>query len=377
MFKDFSFLESLKTDSFNGIDINCFLNNDVSSPESFGIKEEEDDEDILKDLSPLMKKHEEMIFKENIKAEKNLDFIDDFIKTIDKTNIENSEDNKKRKRNIKKDEIIDETCLSEKDAKRQQRLIKNRESAQASRERKKSYVKGLEDNVKTLSSTNSNLTSKVVTLEEENQLLRQQLERAIKGEKLDNIKIEKRKTTNISQKQAITKKLPLPPIQQMPFLTSQYWTGLFNGGNNPMNNTNNNNTNNNINTSPKVVLFIALFCVALFLVRPGSNFAEQKIDTKNMGRVIQSIKESNLENTASEVEQLYVTLENLEKKDISSKLNEVIGKINLKFDNKSENVTFVFDKTNDGKENEITLSKNLLFEICSKLNPKEEIDLKN
>jgi hypothetical protein len=329
----------------------------------------------------LIKKHEDTIFKENIKAEKNLDFIDEFVNkntNDNKTNIENSfktetefEKNKKRKRNTKKEEIIDETCLTEKDIKRQQRLIKNRESAQASRERKKSYVKGLEENLKTLTSTNSNLFSKVTSLEEENQLLRQQLERAIKGEKIDTL--EKKKTINVSQKN-ITKKLPLPPLQQMPFLTSQYWTGLFNGGNNPINNNNNNNNNK---SSPKVVLFIALFCVALFLVRPGEKFSEQKIDTKNMGRVIQSVKELKTEKMPNEIEQLYVTLENLEKNDVSSKLNEVLGKINLKFDKTSENVTFIFDKSNEGKESEITLSKNLLFEICSKLNQKEEIDLKN
>jgi len=273
---------------------------------------------------------------------------------------------KKEKEILKNEEIIDESCLSEKDVKRQQRLIKNRESAQASRERRKTYVKGLEENLKNLSNSNSNLNSKVNSLEEENQILRQQLERAIKGEKIEK-PVLKKKINNTNQNN-LSKKLPLPPLQQMPFLTPQYWTGLFYGGNNPVNNNSNNGTN------PKVVLFIALFCVALFLVKPGSFLGNEKIDTKNIGRVIQSLKESNIENL--EVDQLYVTLQNLEKNEVSSKLKDVIGKINLKYDLKSENVTFVFPKSTEGDESEITLSKTLFSEICSKLNP-NEIEVKN
>jgi len=221
---------------------------------------------------------------------------------------------KKRKRNIKNEEIIDESCLSEKDVKRQQRLIKKQRISPSFKRKKKNLCKGIRRKFKkNLSNSNSNLNSKVNSLEEENQILRQQLERAIKGEKIEK-PVLKKKINNTNQNN-LSKKLPLPPLQQMPFLTPQYWTGLFYGGNNPVNNNSNNGTN------PKVVLFIALFCVALFLVKPGSFLGNEKIDTKNIGRVIQSLKESNIENL--EVDQLYVTLQNLEKNEVSSKLKKM------------------------------------------------------
>jgi len=166
-----------------------FLNNDVSSPETF--TKDEDNDDLLKDLSPLIKKQEELQFKENINKE--YDYIEDFINDFSNKNDsdKNSKNEKKRKRN-KNEEIVDETCLSEKDVKRQQRLIKNRESAQASRERRKTYVKGLEENLKNLSTNNLNLNSKVNNLEEENQILRLQLEKAIKGEKIEKPILKKK-----------------------------------------------------------------------------------------------------------------------------------------------------------------------------------------
>jgi len=173
-----------------------FLNNDVSSPETFT---KDEDDDLLKDLSPLIKKQEELQFKENINKE--YDYIEDFINDFSNKNDsdKNSKNEKKRKRN-KNEEIVDETCLSEKDVKRQQRLIKNRESAQASRERRKTYVKGLEENLKNLSTNNLNLNSKVNNLEEENKILRLQLEKAIKGEKIEKPILKKNTIQNNIQK---------------------------------------------------------------------------------------------------------------------------------------------------------------------------------
>jgi len=74
-----------------------------------------------------------------------------------------------------------------------------------------------------------------------------------------------------------------------------------------------NSNNNNNKTNPKVVLFIALFCVALFLVKPGNFLTDEKVDIKNMGRVIQSLKESKIDNLPTDVEHLFETLQNLEK----------------------------------------------------------------
>jgi len=59
-----------------------------------------------------------------------------------------------------------------KELKRQRRLIKNRESAQASRQRKKSYIDELEKKVMNLTNENSNLYDKVSTLTKENDQLK-------------------------------------------------------------------------------------------------------------------------------------------------------------------------------------------------------------
>jgi len=204
------------------------------------------------------------------------------------------------------------------------------------------------------------LNSKCLTLEEENQKLREQLQKACNGEKIEPVlKKQKLNTGN-----SLPKKLPLPPLQQMPFLTTQFWNGFFSGGNSQT------TTNNQqIGTTPKVVLFIALFCVALFLVKPEQNGFDEKIEHKNIGRIIQQAKETinSNEGLPKEVRSLYAILESLGKDEYSSKIQESIGKIKLKFDTKSENVTFSFPKIKEEEVNEITVSKSLFSEICSKL----------
>ena len=64
----------------------------------------------------------------------------------------------------------------EKELKRQRRLIKNRESAAASRDRKKQYIDKLEAELNTLKATNQIIQNKLVTLQQENTQLRSQLQ---------------------------------------------------------------------------------------------------------------------------------------------------------------------------------------------------------
>ena len=60
----------------------------------------------------------------------------------------------------------------EKELKRQRRLVKNRESAQASRERKKQTLEELEAQMRLLNQENNLLQSKVNELQSENRSLR-------------------------------------------------------------------------------------------------------------------------------------------------------------------------------------------------------------
>ncbi|KAK4481780.1 hypothetical protein RD792_012691 [Penstemon davidsonii] len=65
--------------------------------------------------------------------------------------------------------------LSEEDEKRKARLMRNRESAQLSRQRKKHYVEELEDKVKNMHSTIQDLNAKISYFMAENATLRQQM----------------------------------------------------------------------------------------------------------------------------------------------------------------------------------------------------------
>ncbi|PON51380.1 Basic-leucine zipper transcription factor [Trema orientale] len=65
--------------------------------------------------------------------------------------------------------------ISEEDEKRKARLMRNRESAQLSRQRKKHYVEELEDKVRNMHSTITDLNSKISYIMAENATLRQQL----------------------------------------------------------------------------------------------------------------------------------------------------------------------------------------------------------
>lgn len=65
--------------------------------------------------------------------------------------------------------------VSEEDEKKKARLMRNRESAQLSRQRKKHYVEELEDKVRAMHSTISDLNSKISYIMAENATLRQQM----------------------------------------------------------------------------------------------------------------------------------------------------------------------------------------------------------
>ncbi|KAL7197737.1 hypothetical protein ACSBR2_020292 [Camellia fascicularis] len=67
------------------------------------------------------------------------------------------------------------TGISEDDEKKKARLMRNRESAQLSRQRKKHYVEELEDKLRTMHSTVQDLNSKISYIMSENASLRQQL----------------------------------------------------------------------------------------------------------------------------------------------------------------------------------------------------------
>lgn len=68
-----------------------------------------------------------------------------------------------------------ESALNDEDEKRKARLMRNRESAQLSRQRKKHYVEELEDKVRAMHSTIADLNNKVSYIMAENATLKQQL----------------------------------------------------------------------------------------------------------------------------------------------------------------------------------------------------------
>jgi len=120
----------------------------------------------------------------------------------------------------------------------------------------------------------------------------------------------------------------------MNFLQSNYWLDLFKLNNQTQTQQQNNSQNNSkkCNTNvqnPKVILFVALFCIALFffLTRsPNQNVIENNIDVDHnrVGRVIQEVPK--------EMESLFESL-TIKKPPISieSRLNDTLGRIKIKF----------------------------------------------
>ncbi|XP_071720211.1 bZIP transcription factor 17-like [Rutidosis leptorrhynchoides] len=87
-----------------------------------------------------------------------------------------SRTNKYRKSNetsVTKNDILNQ--VDEKDEKKKAKLIRNRESAQLSRQRKKQYVEELEDKVRAMHSTIQNLNAQIIHFATENARLQQQM----------------------------------------------------------------------------------------------------------------------------------------------------------------------------------------------------------
>jgi len=284
-----------------------------------------------------------------------------------------------------------------KELKRQKRLIKNRESAQASRERKKLYVQGLEKKLSELTSKTNSLSTKVMSLEEENKILREQLQKALRGEKVEEPIPKKRKLCNEIPPQNV--KLPLPPMSMMNMFNRNFWTQLIQQPTFPGTN------------GSQVVLFVMLFCVGVFMLQTGINFDKTApafpLDKKQVSEHVEmkraggrtlletSPKGSDKPNTeiAKDIESLQGEFVNFlkvisDEKNISKKakvenidmnqwkeLEELIGKISLSWDTDKQNLLFKFpmkdeiSETKDQHElkNVVSVSRNLLSEICTKL----------
>jgi len=337
----FDLLEDLKSENNVDISLSTLLGEDfssVSSPDSYlSNSTEEDFEDLI--TPPDSKK--ELKFPIG-----NDDFISSFL-----SGSNNYDDQKSKKRKDRKTPKGEDG-----DPKKQQRLIKNRESAQASRERKKMYLKDLEKTVNDLSSNNKDLSGKISSLEDENNKLREQLLRASKGEKITDLPPTKKQKVSPS-----SQKLPLPSYSQMQFLHPQYWVQMFNGQSQQ-------GQQNWQNPGPKVVLFVALFCVALFLVKTPQD-KETEINHQRIGRILQQMK-TEKDSDLKTVQHLF---ENLSNDSMDTKFQETLGKIKIKWNKETDSLTFGFPTTENESPHEITISKKLFSDICEKVENKDVV----
>ena len=165
----------------------------------------------------------------------------------------------------------------DKEIKRQRRLIKNRESAQASRERKKLYVKGLEAKVEELTNKNSSLTSKLAELEEENRKLRERLvyfdPTMQMQDYLDSTLEPDAKKRRLTNMPVVAK--PVSNFSYNPF-DSNFWAFLGQP---------------QVQTSApqvpvwqpvqskRVVMFVMIFCVAMMMVLPKDHLSSTLISS--------------------------------------------------------------------------------------------------
>jgi hypothetical protein len=95
--------------------------------------------------------------------------------SVSKRKKEQDEGNTTDSRTTKYQRSSENAAVSDDEDKRKARLMRNRESAQLSRQRKKHYVEELEDKVRAMHSTISDLNSKISYIMAENATLRQQL----------------------------------------------------------------------------------------------------------------------------------------------------------------------------------------------------------
>jgi hypothetical protein len=190
-------------------------------------------------------------------------------------------------------------------------------------------------------------------LEDENNRLREQLIRASKGEKITELPAPKKQKPNVVQK------IPLPSYNQMQFLHPNYWVQMFQG---------NGQQGGSGGTGPKVVLFVALFCVALFLVKSP----EKDLDVahERVGRILQGMHSSEL-NVNPDMKSVQKLFETLQGDEMDDRLKETLGNIKIRWNKESEQITFIFPSSvriQDGPGGEISISKKLLGEICEQMN---------
>ncbi|KAH9675239.1 bZIP transcription factor 17 [Citrus sinensis] len=96
-------------------------------------------------------------------------------KDIEETNNESRSNKYRKSSSLSVNEADNDHNLGEEEMKRKARLMRNRESAQLSRQRKKHYVEELEDKVRNMHSTIADLNSKISFFMAENASLKQQL----------------------------------------------------------------------------------------------------------------------------------------------------------------------------------------------------------
>ncbi|KAL0489340.1 basic-leucine zipper transcription factor F [Acrasis kona] len=262
----------------------------------------------------------------------------------------------------------------DKDFKRQRRLIKNRESAQASRERKKIYVQGLEKKVDDLSMTNTVLTNKVLSLEEENILLRERLlsmgcgDASVAGDVTLMNRADQDACAEPTLKKRRTK-IPVPanqaPIipsapvmannstseQQNPF-TNGFWNAFASFS--PPQQSQSGATWTG-SSRKRVVLFVMLFCVAVFVMYPkqvGEDTSASEMDDDNdiqSYRISRTLKEfKNEENKFEGVKMIMEEFLRLNETCEGSMTQDDLMNVDIVPEGIVDKVTFSFDK--NGKD---------------------------
>lgn len=193
------------------------------------------------------------------------------------------------------DELEKNTQIDDKEKRRQRRLLKNRESAQASRERKKAYVQNLEQKVTELTTRNETLEGEMEELERENEYLREKIRRLERGDSVADMVIvnrsAKRQRSDLNHEAELTSQRKQQEkigtigtiannfsSMMNPFDPS-FWTlmsGFQTSQKRQFEQQQQNGQQPNDQTSTaaslagrNVVMFIVLFCVAFMVVYPS------------------------------------------------------------------------------------------------------------
>lgn len=144
----------------------------LSGEEFSSLDFEEEDLDELIDAAKAKRSRK----KRKISPTESIDVLPDDINTLDQKSLLQLSSRAFEEYVKRKTANRDLTSEEKKDLKRQRRLIKNRESAQASRQRKKNYIEKLEAKVASLQQSNNQLRSQVTSLTADNTSLRQEVQ---------------------------------------------------------------------------------------------------------------------------------------------------------------------------------------------------------